>query len=261
MMRRALFRRVLSLLLVMPALALSQPAPSASSAQPPARSLLSSFMAYTDLRVASVQRSLEVLSATTEVQSGQWPRMKSLLGGYEKSEQGLIVWYVRPDGSYYTVDRGLMSQKLSDRAYFPALMAGRKVTAALVVSRSTGQRSAVIAVPLLKSGKVMGAVGVSLFLDQLSDQVSAALELPSEMSFFALAPDGLTTLHRKSDRHFLDPREMGSETLKKAADEMLSGSSGEVSYQFDNATKHAVFRTSPLTQWRFAITFSAAAQK
>jgi hypothetical protein len=235
--------------------------PGFSFAQSPsekdAQSLLSAFMSYTDLRIGSVQRSLEVLASTTEARSGKWDNMKSLLGGYQSSDDGLIAWFVRPDGTYYTVDKGLMSEKLSDRSYFPSLRKGVEVIGALVVSKSTGQRSAVIAVPVKKGGKVIGAVGVTLFLDKLSEQIASILTLRADAAFFALAPDGMTTLHRKTDFHFLDPREMGSETLKKAVDEMLSTSSGEVTYEFENTTKKAIYRTSPLTQWKFVIIFSA----
>ena len=187
--------------------------------------------------------------------------MEDLLTGYQKSEEGLIVWYARPDGTYYTVDKGPTDEKLSDRSYFADLMAGRRITGVLVISKSSGQRSAVIAVPIEKGGKVVGAVGASLFLDKLADQIGSVLELRPDVAFFALAPNGQTTIHRKVDRHFLDPREMGSETLKKAANEMLSGTSGKTTYEFDNVMKNAIYRTSALTQWRFAIAFSAAPQK
>jgi hypothetical protein len=239
--------------------------PGFSFAQPPsekdAQSLLSAFMSYTDLRIGSVQKSLEVLASTKEARSGKWENMKDLLGGYQRSDEGLIMWYASLDGTYYTVDKGLIDEKLSERRYFPDLIASREVTGALVISKSTGQRSAVIAVPVKDKGKVIGAVGASLFLDKLSEQVASVLDLRADVSFFALAPDGLTTLHKKTERHFLDPREMGSETLKKAVNEMLSIDSGEVTYEFDNATKNAIYRTSTLTQWKFVIIFSAVPQK
>lgn len=262
MIKKNFFQRIILFMLMLPALAFAQPPTEARlSSEKDAQSLLSAFMSYTDLRIGSIQRSLEILASTAEGESGNWQSMKGLLSGYQKSERGLIVWYVRPDGTYYTVDKGLISEKLSDRSYFPDLMVGTKVTGALVVSKSTGQRSAVIAVPIKKDGKVVGAIGVSLFLDQLSDQVGSALNLRADTSFFAMAPNGQTALHRKTDRHFVDPRDLGSETLKKAANEMLSGISGEVRYEFDSATKNTIYRTSPLTQWKFALTFSAAAQQ
>jgi hypothetical protein len=248
-------------MMVMQVLAFAQPCSDTQpSAMKDAQSLLSAFMSYTDLRISSVQQSLDLLAATTEGRSGQWADMKDMLSNYQKDDDRLVVWYALPDGRYYTVGKGLMNVSLSDRSYFPALMAGRKITGALVISKSTGQRSAVIAIPIEKDGQVVGAIGASLFLDQLADQVSSVLDLRTYTTFFALAPNGLTTLHRKTERHFLDPRELGSETLKKAVNEMLSGTAGEVSYEFDNATKKAIYRTSPVTQWKFVITFSAVPQ-
>ena len=256
MIKKGFFLRVILFMVIIPALSFAQ-----SSSEKDAQSLLSAFMSYTDLRISSVQQNLEILASTNEAKSGKWENMKAMLSVYQQSDEGLIVWYVRPDGTYYTVDKGLMDVKLSDRSYFSDLMADRKIIGDIVVSRSTGQRSAVIAVPMKEGGKVVGAIGASLFLDKLSDQISYILSLRTDIAFFALAPNGLTTLHIKTDRHFLDPRELGSETLKKATNEMLSGTSGEVTYDFDNATKKAIYRTSPLTQWKFAITFSAVPQK
>jgi hypothetical protein len=223
-----------------------------------ANSLLSAFMSYTDLRMRSVQQSLEILAATSEARSGSWSNMHDLLKGYQESDDGFIVWYARPDGTYYTVGIGLMDKNLRDRIYFPALMDGMKIMGDLVISKATGERSAIIAVPVEANGKIVGAVGVSLFLDKLSEQISADLDLRPGVTFFALAPNGLTTLNRKADRQFLDPREQGSETLKRAATEMLAGTSGMTTYEFDGVTKNAIYRTSALTGWKYAIAFSAA---
>jgi hypothetical protein len=245
---------VLAFLVLVPALCPAQP-----SADADLEGLLSAFVSYTDLRIRSVQQSLEILSGTKEVASGRWEAMKDLLGNYQKSDSGFVVWFVLPDGVYYTVDKGLMEVRLSDRDYFPDLMAGRKITGALVVSKSTGQRSAVIAVPVTEGGKVIGAVGASLFLDVLADQIGAILALRSGVGFFALAPSGLTALHSKADRHFLDPRGLGSGSLTKAVNEILSTESGEVTYEFDQAAKKAIYRSSRLTGWKFALIFSGIA--
>ena len=255
-MLKKCFLPVLLSLIVLPRLGLAESAVSADS-----QSLLSAFASYSDLRITSVRQSLEVLASTTEVKSGRWETMKGLLNTYQKSDDGLLVWYARPDGTYYTPRKGLEDVKLSDRSYFPDLLAGRTVVGALVVSKSTGQRSAVISVPVKNGVEVAGAVGASLFLDNLAEEIDSTLALRPDASFFALAPTGLTTLHRKADRHFLDPRELGSETLKKAANEMLSKTSGETTYEFDNVTKSAIYRTSPLTHWKFVITFNAVPRK
>ncbi len=55
-----------------------------------------------------------------------------------------------------------------------------------------------------------------------------------------MAPNGLTTLHKKTDRYFLDPWELGNESLKQATNEMLANPAGETTYEFDNVTKKAI---------------------
>ncbi len=244
------------MLLVLSMLFAAAPGRAETLPEPAVQSILSAFMSYTDLRIISVQRSLEILASTSEARTGEWDSMKELLAGYQTSDEGLIVWYLRPDGTYYTLSKGLMDVTLSDRSYFPDLMAGRPVAGVLVISRSTDRRSAVIAVPVMNGGVVIGAIGATLFLDDLSEQIDSILALGSDASYFALNHDGLTVLHRRVDRHFLDPRELGSESLKTAVGEMLSAPSGQVTYEFDNGTKTTWYRTSPLTQWRFAIATS-----
>jgi hypothetical protein len=256
MVTKRLLLLVVSFMLLVSTLGRAQP-----FSEPTTQSILSAFMYYTDLRIKSVQQSLEILASTSEARSGNWDNMKDLLAGYQAADDGFIVWYVRPDGAYYTVNKGIMDVTLSDRSYFPDLMAGREITGALVVSKATGQRSAVIAVPVKEGDVVVGAIGASVFLDELSKQIDSILALGPDTSYFALSPQGLTTLHREADRHFLDPRELGSESLKHAVQEMLSGTAGEVTYEFDNSTKSAVYRTSPLTQWRFAIATRSAVGK
>lgn len=256
-MFRSRFLMVAALLMMI----LSRPGLAQPSFEADAHSLLSAFVSYTDLRMSSVQQSLEILASTGEVRSAKWQKMKPLLSGYEKSDGDLIVWFVRPDGSYYTVDRGLTDARLSDRSYFPKLISGRQVMGELVVSKSTGLRSAVIAVPVKQGGKVIGAIGASLFLDRLSEEIGSALALPADAAFFSLAPDGSTTLHKQTERHFVDPRELGSESLRKAANEMLANPAGATSYEFDGVTRKAAYRTSPLTQWKFAITYRDARQE
>lgn len=232
-----------------------------TAAEADEQSLLSAFVSFTDLRINHVRQSLEILASTSEAQSGKWDDMKALLAAYQKTDGGLIVWFMRPDGTYYTADKGLMNVKLNDRGYFPALVKGETITGALVVSKSTGQRSAVIVVPMKVGNMVVGAIGASLFLDKLSEQVGSALSLRPDATFFAIAPNGQTTLHKTTDRHFVDPRELGSESLKKAANEMLEHPAGATRYEFDNSAKKAIYRTSPLTGWKFAISFGDAPQK
>src|SRR5512144_2711869 len=103
MLKKWLLRGVVTTLFILPGLCFAQ-----SPAEPDLQSLLSAFVAYTDLRMSSVQQSLEVLASSSEVKSGKWETLKGLLNVYQQSDGGLVVWYARPDGSYFTVEKGLM---------------------------------------------------------------------------------------------------------------------------------------------------------
>lgn len=228
--------------------------PAQSTAGADVQRMLASFSRYTELRLDSVKQCLQIVASTTEAGSARWEDIRPLVIGYQERDPTLAVWYALPDGTYYTANQGLMEVKLGDRPYFPDLLAGKIVRGALVISKSTGKRSAVIAVPVMKDGRMVAAVGASLFLEVLSDQIGEMLSLPEGTSFFALAPEGLTALHSLHDRHFLDPRELGSPSLKNAAEKMLSTTEGQTAYEYDGMMKQAVYSASPSTGWRFVIT-------
>jgi len=122
-----------------------------------------------------------------------------------------------------------------------------------VFSRSTGKKSVIVTVPVKRDGKVVGGLGASIFLDDLSHRIDDAVSLPENVFFFALAPDGTTTLHKNTQLNFKDPRQQGVESLRLAADRMLSTPEGEVTYEFEGTSRHAIYRTSELIGWRFAV--------
>jgi presenilin-like A22 family membrane protease len=169
---------------------------------------------------------LEALAMTQEVQSGDWEEMVGLLANVEQAQVPNIVWFVLPDGSYYTVELGKTDQNLSNRTYFPGLMAGNNVLGDLVVSKATGKKSLVVASPVIREGEVIGGLGASLFLDDLSNTISEELALPDDMVFYATTPAGEVVLHSDTQLIF--------ETSP-------------------NLAKNVVFETSPLTGWRFAL--------
>jgi Cache domain len=217
------------------------------------RLILNGYAAYADEHIAGTLRGLKLLSFTEEVRSGKWTEMKGLLAKFDKSGiTAAAVWYARPDGSYYTAEDGLAAHKLADRPYFPTLMAGKDVVGYLVISKSTGKRSFVIAVPVKNNGKVAGALGVSVSAEDMSKTIGEKLSLPENMLFYALDAKGEVSLHPKSSLLHVFPSDLGSPTLNDAIKEMLSKPEGAVSYEFQGK-KDVVFKRSQLTGWTYAI--------
>lgn len=152
-------------------------------------------VALTEARIEGLVSTMEVMALTDEVRSAQWDNMSEMLTRFERSSIPLLAWFALPNGSYYTVDIGLASGNLSDRDYFPRVMAGEMVIGDLVVSKSTGLRSMVAAVPVEDNGEVVGVLGVSVFLEELSALVAADTGLSGEIVLYAVNDGGKVALH------------------------------------------------------------------
>ncbi len=152
--------------------------------------------AATDQQFNDVSIMLLALRETSDVKSGEWLTLAPALGVVQGCLRESLVWFALPDGSYYTVDGGLMEQSLADREYFPKLLGGAEVIGAVVVGKSSGKRSVIIAEPVFRDGKVIGALGISLFLDGLLENLDRLAAWPDEIGLRILDADGveLTTL-------------------------------------------------------------------
>ena len=219
-----------------------------------ARVGLRAYTALVETHLADILDGAQSLAATGDIQSGDWSRMKGPLAVYAKGiSSAAAVWFVRPDGSYYTVEKGLTDRTVKDRDYFPRLMAGGNVEGILVVSRSTGRKSVVVATPVSKDGRVIGALGVSVNVEKLAGWIDATLNLPPNYVFYALDAQGRTALHRESALIFDIPARQGSETLSVAVTTMLSRSQGAVRYRFRDHARLVIFQRSKPTGWVFVI--------
>ncbi len=250
--RVVLFFLVLSL----PALAADEKAPLQNQGEECATDLqllLNSFGALGEGHIENVLRGLRIISATEEARSGEWENMKGVLAEFGRSGiKAAAVWFVRPDGSYYSLEKGLTGLNLRDREYFPRLMAGEEITGDLVISKSTGKRTAIVAVPVKKNGKIVGALGTSLSVEDISRMLDEKMGLPEDMIFYALDQKGQTSLHRISTLLFAYPSDMGSKSLAKTVGDMLAKPEGVVTYDF-YGERSVVFKTFPLTGWVFVV--------
>jgi len=229
----------------------------APALQVDAQVALHGFRALAECKLRDVSRMLSLVASTDQVKSGDWNAMVGLLKSLGATGiTANAIWFVRPDGYYYTVEKGYTGLNLSERSYFPDLMAGKSILGTLVVSLSTGKRSVIVAEPVLGTQGVVGGVGVSYSVDQLSLEIDEQLRLPAEVVFYALDASGQTALHRDPTLMFAYPSDMGEEGLRSAVAEMLSKDSGTVTYVFRDLRKTIFFERSSVLGWVFALGFS-----
>ena len=156
-------------------------------------------VALTDSHIENCVNTLEVLAITEEVKSGDWETMLPLL---TKADEVMLhgpEWFCLPDGSYYVVGMGKTDKNIADRAYFPVVMSGSNTCSELVVSKSTGEKVLVVAVPVIKEGEVVGALGISVFLEDLSDIISEQLKLSDDIVFYAVTAENQVALHTDTE--------------------------------------------------------------
>jgi methyl-accepting chemotaxis protein len=215
---------------------------------------LDAYRATVEARLEGVLTATRSLAATEEARSGEWARIRGPLAMLAANvTEHAAVWFAQPDGSYFTVDSGPAGETLHDRAYFTELLAGRDVVGALVVSKSTGKRSLIVASPVLTDGKVRGAVGVSIDAAKLAASLGQAIRFPADVVFYAIDEQGQTALHRAGDLIFVFPSDVGSATLSDAVKTMLSRPEGVVNYRYSGSDKTALFQRSQLTGWIFVL--------
>lgn len=220
---------------------------------------LNAYQGLVEDHLSGVLRSIKVVAASSEAKSADWDQTRPLLDRLDKDlGTDASVWYAMPDGKYYsTTAEGLTEQNLGDRPYFPRLMSGRDVEGDLVVSKSTGHRSVIVATPVKADGKVVAAVGLSLRLRLLSQFVEENTRLPAGMYFYSMDPNALISTHRNIDRMFKHPTDIGDESLGPIFTQALASEQGRVDYKLYGKDISAIFQKSKALGWHFFIAWQS----
>jgi len=250
-----------ALLLYIVATCVSYLPAAVSAVEPPrgfgsdARAALGAYRGMVEEHVDGIHRELRIIAASSEAKSGKWEELKPLL--LELSNDlttDATAWFVLPDGTYFATETaGITDQTLKDRHYFPILMSGKEVFGDLVISKTTGHRSVIIAVPVLSGDKVIGGVGVSLRVHLLSDLVNKDMPLSDDAYFYALERDTRIVLHRKAERMFQTPSDVGDEALGEEFKKVLTQDSGTFDYTLHGKKMTSIFERSPRLGWYFFI--------
>lgn len=234
----------------------------AQTAATPERSVnvkvaLSALTTLAESQIRDMADALAVAAATDEAQSADWEKIRPLLNTFQGHFLPANLWFARPDGSYFTLDKGLTNKNLKDRPYFPTVLNGQVSVGELVVSKATGENTTIIAVPIKRQEKVVGVLGASVYLDKFGQRLAQAVSLPPDMVFYALDSKGRVALHSQKELVFQEAAQLGSPTLSKAVAKMLATPEGEVTYSFAGGEQKAVYQTAPSLGWKFAIRFPA----
>ena len=216
---------------------------------------LSAYKGLVENHLEGVLRTARVIALTSEAKSTKWDAVKPLLDRFSSDlSTDATMWLALPDGSYYsTQTAGLTGMSLKDRPYFSGLLAGQDVLGDLVISKATGHRSIIVAVPVTVDGKVVAAIGVSVRVRLLSELVDTNTKLPDNAYFYALDPDTKIVLHRNVDRMFKTVSDVGDESLGDTFKTIMNKDQGVFNYTLNGKKMTSIFQKSKLLGWYFFI--------
>ena len=201
--------------------------------------------------LVGILRLEKVLAATSDARSARWEALKPALKILDETMgTDAAVWFALPDGRYYTVAGDLATETLQGRDYFPRLLAGEDVLGSLIISRSTGHRSIVVATPIIENQHIVGAIGVSIRTRLISQLVDQHSRFPENLYFYALARDQQIAIHRHPDKLFKHPAEIDPR-LQAVFDPLMTQDEGQLTYALEGHLRQGVFQKSTLTGWRF----------
>lgn len=231
------------------------------SARPPepeltvdARLVLSALVSLTDSHLSRLIDIMKVMAESSDMKSGTWEQMRPMLATLKHEHLPGVYCFVRPDGSYHTVSKGKQIKSLADRGYFPKVMSGKPVLGDLVISKSTEKKITVTTVPIKNGDKVIGALIVSVFLEDFSKYLAKALNLPENVYFFAVDDGGRIALHSDVTM-ILASRDFHqvSNAVYLAMEKMLREEEGSVTFEQHGISRTVIYTASPLTGWHFAV--------
>jgi methyl-accepting chemotaxis protein len=210
---------------------------------------LHAVTAYLDEQIKGVEAVLQTVAVSREARSGKWERICTLLMEAQKQIAPSVLWFSLTDGSYYTVDKGLVDKNIKDRPYFAEVLGGDVSVGTLLVSRSTSENVTVVAVPIKEKGKVTGILGASIYLGPFNEKILQKLDLPENTIFYVLDDKGITALHFRPEFIFKDPTELDSPSLANAIKEVLANREGVLRYEFEGEPREVIYTVSSYTGW------------
>lgn len=203
---------------------------------------------YLDKLGKDVLTDLQKIAMSPEAQKGDWQGIKPQLSKLNDKLPAVYFW-VLPDGNYYSVEKDFTNLNLSNRPYFKPLFSGKDIWGEPIYSRSTGKKSAVFATPIRSKGKINGALGASIFLDELHSRLNKTFAFPKDYTWFAINSEGLNMLDMEAEYIFMDLKTEFTPSVQQAVSTILKNKKGEVEYQIGNVKRQASFHKIPKLNW------------
>lgn len=212
----------------------------------------------TESRIETQVKTLEIIAASDEIKSMDWsvqqPELKSQIGKTNFSDIGIVL----PDGKAYYSD-GTITQ-LEDREYVQKALNGEVVISDLLTCRVTNELVFMYAVPIVRNGKVAGALIGRRDSEALNNIIQDSGFGKSGYAYM-INSKGTVVAHpdREKVLNQWNPIEeaKNDESYKSVAqhfEKILREKTGVNSYSFDGNDLYAAYEPIDGTEWTVVVT-------
>ncbi|WP_408956469.1 methyl-accepting chemotaxis protein [Natroniella sp. ANB-PHB2] len=196
------------------------------------------------------KNQLEDYAATPVVRSMDWEEAEAFLEERHKQYSDIYeVLFIADTTGEYNATAG-EDGNVSERDYFPQVMAGKTAISEPLIAISTGNPISVIATPIKENNEVIGLMGATVNLNILNDFISDINIAHNDSYSYLVNGEGLFITHPDSEL-VLQESLTEANGLENVADIILNQQSGQVEYTYEGMKTYAYFQEIPeLNNWR-----------
>ncbi|NPV91816.1 MAG: methyl-accepting chemotaxis protein [Firmicutes bacterium] len=195
-------------------------------------------------------KELETIAKISAINSMKTEGLAELLAQI-KSDDKEALYVAWPDGTYIS-NKGLQTVLLNDRDYFQKAMAGKANIGSPIISRTTGNVVAPIAIPIYRNNKVEGVLAATIKTENLINIVNS-IKVGQEGYAFMVDKDGTFVAHRQKEYIFNKKLADVEPGLAAMVPKMANQETNIEQCTIDGVEKLAVYTPVSSTGWSLLV--------
>jgi methyl-accepting chemotaxis protein len=216
-----------------------------------------------DSRLQALTDTLHMIASQEEMQSMDWSKQLPTMKQQLPNTEFIDIAVIKPDGEATYTDESV--SELGDRDYVMKALQGEANVSDVIISRVTGEPVIMVAVPIMKDDKVVGALIGRRDGNTLSD-ITNDTGYGENGYGFLMNSKGVIIAHPEKELVLsqLNPMEQSTEfpeyaSFGEASKMMVEQKNGFIEYQNSNGKQvFAGYSLVPKKDWIFVIAADAA---
>jgi len=214
---------------------------------------LEKYHLSTDLILNDILGFMREVTSNEYAKNGDWEKIKEdFLEDAERNDKQYtaLYIYIKPDGYYYSHVRNYTGVSLKDRAYFPILERGEEVRGYPIIGWTTGRKSAIFGMPIIKNGELTGSIALSVFLEGLNYQLNKQMTSDKNTLLMAVNGEGMLMLNSQEESLLESINDFVVSDPEHFMSVLNENDSGVIVFRQGNTEYLGTYKTNKLTGWK-----------